>query len=1099
MATPHTPKRNPVKIGPWKLGATLGKGATGRVFLATNAKTGQKAAVKVVSKSALTTEEPDGDKGCDSAGLSYGIEREIIIMKLLNHPNVLRLYDVWETEKALYLVLEYVEGGELFDLLVESGPLPERTAVSFFRQIIMGASYCHSLGICHRDLKPENLLLDKDYNIKIADFGMAALESTDRLLETSCGSPHYAAPEIVSGLRYHGSASDVWSCGVILFALLTGRLPFDDENIRDLLLKVQKGKYEIVEDVSPEARDLIASMLNVDPEKRIRTRDILYHPLMLKYFGTAGDLDDYKTLPAPGSAKLPVAETRDGIDPHILENLVTLWHGRKEEDIVQALLSPQETPEKTFYSLLMRYRHDHSDQTTDHLVRSSSIISKATTDSAPRRRRSGYAASSAHNRPVSFQSSHNTSSSNNSVPPLPEGDTYREYLRTKRNSMILSDSTKSRNSLLLSDSPGRRTSRMNRNSISSKLLATYAKLADEEEQNKKNVTEYGKRTSADFGKLCDVLFGTDGSKKNTSIPNSDSMATINAIVFDSAASRRTSRRLSRTPTTRRTSTIKSRRASKRNRRSKVRVSSDPLERISRLLNSTDMEELERRIATTDNKPVTTANLAVPPKPASRLDPRYQAYEEYMLLVAAEKAKREEEERKEKERLEAEKAKKEAEDERIRKEKEAEEERIKEEERKIAEESGAQAVDRAFGSLSHTDTVRECRIPSKLSDVRVPQVTRKSKAFPNRYSVLSMYSSKDSSSRLSYYLRELDDELRKSSDPFGSSRNTRLSMLPLEEEDDEYEDIEEENEPEEDAFETVDMDVDLLPLDDDGDDATVKEKPRGSTQSDDFCFVDSKKPATPVKLDGTPKLRVASMCSEASADAYRSLRLPEIPGSPIKEDQEVGVFEEPAAKKSPLLKKTKPAKKESKKESKPKSKPKEAPTKESTKKQQQKRALQPREATNENIRSDKPTKKSFLRKLSGGNKENTTTERKSSFSKMIKRIFSGEPEPREVYTKLSQQELFEALKSLLTSWKPHGITDLECDPKYHRISAALDRENSMDAKPCSFVCKVVTEEDPENPAAKSKVTFNCESGSARSFKKMVMEIEDIFEKEDVYVY
>ncbi|CAI4290446.1 AKR_collapsed_G0005520.mRNA.1.CDS.1 [Saccharomyces cerevisiae] len=140
-------------------------------------------------------------------------------MKLLSHPNVLGLYDVWETNSNLYLILEYAEKGELFNLLVDHGPCSERGAINCFRQIIIGISYCHALGIVHRDLKPENLLLDSFYNIKIADFGMAALyRQTPYLLETSCGSPHYAAPEIVSGLPYEGFASDVWSCGVILFA-----------------------------------------------------------------------------------------------------------------------------------------------------------------------------------------------------------------------------------------------------------------------------------------------------------------------------------------------------------------------------------------------------------------------------------------------------------------------------------------------------------------------------------------------------------------------------------------------------------------------------------------------------------------------------------------------------------------------------------------------------------------------------------------------------------------------------------------------------------------------------------------------------------------
>jgi serine/threonine protein kinase len=149
---------------------------------------------------------------------------------------------------------------------------------------ISGVDYCHRFNICHRDLKPENLLLDKECNIKIADFGMAALEKVDKLLETSCGSPHYASPEIVAvrplvpgkspltceqGRTYHGNSSDIWSCGIILFALLTGRLPFDDENIRNLLAKVKAGKYTMPHDIPIDAKDLITRMLEVDPTKRI--------------------------------------------------------------------------------------------------------------------------------------------------------------------------------------------------------------------------------------------------------------------------------------------------------------------------------------------------------------------------------------------------------------------------------------------------------------------------------------------------------------------------------------------------------------------------------------------------------------------------------------------------------------------------------------------------------------------------------------------------------------------------------------------------------------------------------------------------------------
>lgn len=398
---------HPQKIGPWKLGKTLGRGATGRVLLGVHQTTGQKAAVKVVSKSELGEEH-----GAKARGLPYGIEREIIIMKLLTHPNVLRLYDVWETSKALYLVLEYVEGGELFDLLVERGPLHEQEAVKYFRQIILGTAYCHALGICHRDLKPENLLLDASLNVKLADFGMAALESNGKLLETSCGLPHYAAPEIVSGLKYHGAASDVWSCGVILFALLTGRLPFDDENIRNLLLKVQAGTFEMPHDLSPEAQDLIWRMLTVDPNDRISTSMVLNHRLLAKYTIPNEDLISVKSLPHPDTAHRSLG-SRKNIDRQILENLSILWNKRPEEDIIRCLLADGANPEKTFYALLLRYRHNQDEMQglaggsgradaaspKKKLPRLSSNLSNTT----KKKRVSQINASTARNRPVSFQ------------------------------------------------------------------------------------------------------------------------------------------------------------------------------------------------------------------------------------------------------------------------------------------------------------------------------------------------------------------------------------------------------------------------------------------------------------------------------------------------------------------------------------------------------------------------------------------------------------------------------------------------------------------------------------------------------------------------
>lgn len=589
---------HPQKIGPWRLGKTLGRGATGRVLLGVHQTTGQKAAVKVVSKLDLNEEYEQPQEAEREGGLPYGIEREIIIMKLLTHPNVLRLYDVWETSKALYLVLEYVEGGELFDLLVERGPLAEQEAVKYFRQIVLGTAYCHALGICHRDLKPENLLLDGALNVKLADFGMAALESNGKLLETSCGLPHYAAPEIVSGLKYHGAASDVWSCGVILFALLTGRLPFDDENIRNLLLKVQAGTFEMPQEISRDAQDLLWRMLNVDPMERITTNDVLAHPLLAKYPCPNEDLISVRLLPHPETAHKSLGSQKN-IDPQILENLAILWHRRPQEEIVRALLCEGPTPEKTFYALLLRYRHTQDDATLNpgspqkRLPRSASVVS-ARAPQTPRRTRPGQvSASSSRHRPVSFQRRYGArnsvvssatgspyksptrsprkrtsiqpggplprdiyheimaASSTTSMPPtLPSKDSIYAEAETPATDAALGHREENKDTLAaLSAAPmlvktggtsntgntgnigttggasskrlsmmktsGSRMSRrksvrqsmgagIKRNSITTKLLSTYAKLAHETDWE--YMDKQTKRTSATFGTLCDKIF-----------------------------------------------------------------------------------------------------------------------------------------------------------------------------------------------------------------------------------------------------------------------------------------------------------------------------------------------------------------------------------------------------------------------------------------------------------------------------------------------------------------------------------------------------------------------------------------------------------------
>uniref|UniRef100_A0A6G1S7T7 non-specific serine/threonine protein kinase n=1 Tax=Aceria tosichella TaxID=561515 RepID=A0A6G1S7T7_9ACAR len=271
-------------VGPYRLDKTLGKGQTGLVKLGIHCVSGQKVAIKIINRSKL------------SESVLQKVEREIAIMKLIEHPHVLGLYDVYENKKFLYLILEHVSGGELFDYLVSKGRLSIKEARKFFRQIISALDFCHCHSICHRDLKPENLLLDDKGNIKVADFGMASLQLENSLLETSCGSPHYASPEVVRGEKYDGRRADVWSCGVILYALLVGALPFDDDNLRHLLEKVKRGVFHIPHFVPSECQQLLRAMIEVDAEKRITLADVLRHPWVV---GNSGPLRSHTFSPLP--------------------------------------------------------------------------------------------------------------------------------------------------------------------------------------------------------------------------------------------------------------------------------------------------------------------------------------------------------------------------------------------------------------------------------------------------------------------------------------------------------------------------------------------------------------------------------------------------------------------------------------------------------------------------------------------------------------------------------------------------------------------------------------------------------------------------------
>lgn len=258
------------KIGKYELGKTLGTGNFSKVKLANDSELKETWAIKIIDKEQLQKER-----------MEEQLKREIAVMKMLKHPNVVQLKEVMQTANHIYLVLELVTGGELFDKIVAAKRFEEVTSRKYFHQLIDGISYCHTQGIAHRDLKPENLLLDSQDNLKIMDFGLSNLQRADgegTLLQTVCGTPNYVAPEVLKERGYNGIIADIWSCGVVLFVMLAGYLPFDDQNMNALFNKIERGEYRMARHFSDGAKDIIGKMLTVDPTKRITVQGIIDHP-----------------------------------------------------------------------------------------------------------------------------------------------------------------------------------------------------------------------------------------------------------------------------------------------------------------------------------------------------------------------------------------------------------------------------------------------------------------------------------------------------------------------------------------------------------------------------------------------------------------------------------------------------------------------------------------------------------------------------------------------------------------------------------------------------------------------------------------------------
>nr|XP_043609142.1 CBL-interacting protein kinase 18-like [Erigeron canadensis]XP_043609143.1 CBL-interacting protein kinase 18-like [Erigeron canadensis] len=250
----------------YELGKLLGQGSFAKVYHGRNLETGVSVAIKVLDKEKIM-----------KVGMMDQIKREISVMKLVKHPNVVELYEVMASKTKIYFILEYIKGGELFDK-VAKGKLKEDVARSYFQQLILAVNFCHSRGVYHRDLKPENLLLDEEGNLKVSDFGLSALAETKRqdgLLHTSCGTPAYVAPEVIRHKGYDGAKADIWSCGVVLFVLLAGFLPFSGSNVMEMYRKIAKGEFKYPNWFPSDARKLVSKILDPNPKTRISIAKIM--------------------------------------------------------------------------------------------------------------------------------------------------------------------------------------------------------------------------------------------------------------------------------------------------------------------------------------------------------------------------------------------------------------------------------------------------------------------------------------------------------------------------------------------------------------------------------------------------------------------------------------------------------------------------------------------------------------------------------------------------------------------------------------------------------------------------------------------------------
>ncbi|CAI9087255.1 OLC1v1021282C1 [Oldenlandia corymbosa var. corymbosa] len=262
-------------LGRYEVGKLLGHGTFAKVYHAKNIKTSENVAIKIIDKEKIL-----------KIGLIAHIKREISILRRVRHPNIVQLFEVMATKSKIYFVMEYVKGGELFNK-VAKGRLKEEVARKYFQQLISAVAFCHARGVYHRDLKPENILLDEDGNLKVSDFGLSAISEQikqDGLFHTFCGTPAYVAPEVLARKGYDAAKVDIWSCGVILFVLMAGYLPFHDQNVMAMYKKIYKGEFRCPRWFSPELSRFLSRILDTNPETRITIPQIMENRWFKKGF-----------------------------------------------------------------------------------------------------------------------------------------------------------------------------------------------------------------------------------------------------------------------------------------------------------------------------------------------------------------------------------------------------------------------------------------------------------------------------------------------------------------------------------------------------------------------------------------------------------------------------------------------------------------------------------------------------------------------------------------------------------------------------------------------------------------------------------------------